>query len=54
MIQTESMIILKVGSHFKIHFVLKDKKQSSLIRDHVKCCLGKNEDSVIGANSFPR
>lgn len=53
MIWTESMIISKVGSHFKIHFVTKDKKLSSLIGDHVKCWLGENEDPVIGANSFP-
>lgn len=47
------MIILKVGSRFKIHFVLKDKKLFSLTRDNVKCWLGENEDPVIGGNSFP-
>lgn len=47
------MIILKVGSHFEIRFVLKDKKLFSLTGDNVKCWLRENEDPVIGANSFP-
>lgn len=47
------MIILKVGPHFKIHFVLKDEKLFSLTRANVKCWLGENEDPVIRANSFP-